>query len=164
MRIWDVNSELYGIDRSLKNTYILKFRDKRGKKLGVTTCRYTRDGKLVVGAGSNGDLQFFSLRTRYLRPDIRITSTHRPLQDITSICFFRNGKNFLTRAQDNQMKLWDLRNHKQPVNIWYNLPNHLPNTQVSLSPDENLILTACSDDKTPLSSRIFIADANDYDK
>ena len=34
----------------------------------------------------------------------------------------------------------------------------------SLSPDEKLILTACSNDKTPNSSRIFVVDANDHEK
>ena len=51
VRIWDTSSELYGLDRSLKNTYLIKFKDKRGRKLGVTTCRYSTDGKIVVGAG-----------------------------------------------------------------------------------------------------------------
>ena len=33
VRLWDLTTELYGIDRSLKNSYIIKCLDKRGKKV-----------------------------------------------------------------------------------------------------------------------------------
>ena len=56
VRIWDLSSELYGIDRSLKSNYLIKFKNKKGKKLKVTTCRYSADGRLVAGAAEDGSI------------------------------------------------------------------------------------------------------------
>jgi len=56
IRIWDTTSELYGLDRSLKNTYLIKFKDKRGRKIKVTTCRYSPDGNTIVGGADDGSL------------------------------------------------------------------------------------------------------------
>ena len=42
------------------------------------------------------------------------------------------------------MKLWDLRNTKDPVRVWNDLTNLNAQTGVCISPDETLILTGTS--------------------
>jgi hypothetical protein len=45
---------------------------------------------------------------------------------------------------DDTMKLWDIRNAKEPVNVWRDLTNLNAKTKVCISPDETLILTGTS--------------------
>lgn len=45
---------------------------------------------------------------------------------------------------DDTMKLWDMRNAKEPVNVWRDLTNLNAKTGVCISPDETLILTGTS--------------------
>ena len=49
-----------------------------------------------------------------------------------------------TRGLDDSMKLWDIRNTKFPIHDWKDLTNLSAKTNITLSPDEKLILTGTS--------------------
>mmetsp|Transcript_45496 Transcript_45496/g.33273 ORF Transcript_45496/g.33273 Transcript_45496/m.33273 type:complete len:110 (+) Transcript_45496:1104-1433(+) len=50
----------------------------------------------------------------------------------------------LSRATDDSMKLWDLRNSAKPVFIWSDLPNLSSRTNICFSPDESVAITGTS--------------------
>jgi len=59
--------------------------------------------------------------------------------------FFRDGKKFLSRAMDDTMKLWDIRQTRSgPVQEWDDLVNLSPKTGVAISPNEKVVLTGTS--------------------
>ena len=58
--------------------------------------------------------------------------------------FFKDEKRLVSRSMDDTMKLWDIRNAKEPVNVWRDLTNLNVKTGVCISPDETLILTGTS--------------------
>lgn len=58
--------------------------------------------------------------------------------------FFKDEKRLVSRSMDDTMKLWDIRNAKEPVNVWRDLTNLNAKTGVCISPDETLILTGTS--------------------
>jgi WD40 repeat protein len=37
--------------------------------------------------------------------------------------FFNDNTTLVSRAHDNTMKLWDIRNPKLPIKVWENLMN-----------------------------------------
>ena len=58
--------------------------------------------------------------------------------------FFKDEKRLVSRSMDDTMKLWDIRNAKEPVKVWRDLTNLNAKTGVCISPDESLILTGTS--------------------
>lgn len=58
--------------------------------------------------------------------------------------FFKDEKRLVSRSMDDTMKLWDIRNAKEPVNVWRDLTNLNSKTGICISPDETLILTGTS--------------------
>jgi WD40 repeat protein len=57
---------------------------------------------------------------------------------------FKDEKRIATRSMDDTLKLWDIRNTKHPSQVWKDLTNLSPKTNITLSPDEKLILTGTS--------------------
>ena len=52
LRLWDVNQT----DQQL---HVIKGRDRQGRKSAITTCTFTRDGKMIVGALADGSIQLW---------------------------------------------------------------------------------------------------------
>ena len=48
---------------------------------------------------------------------------------------------FITRATDDTLKLWDIRNSSKPVFVWEDLSSVSGSTSVALSPNEKVIVT-----------------------
>lgn len=127
VRIWDVEGKLHGLEQNLPHKQILKAKDARGLKVGISACAYTHKGELVLAGCLDGSIQVWDTRaSSFYRPQILIQKAHDPNQgDITCLKPLRtNGPNqFLTRSiqTENQvmesdqaasMKLWDLRMNK----------------------------------------------------
>lgn len=54
-----------------------------------------------------------------------------------------------SRGTDGTLKLWDLRNFRNPLKVFAGLPANYSNTNVALSPDERLVLTGTAADEGP---------------
>src|SRR5690349_14124764 len=63
---------------------------------------------------------------------------------MTSVCFSRSNTLLATRAMDDTLKLWDLRNLKKPLHTALNLTNFFEETDVCFSPNDRYILTGTS--------------------
>lgn len=136
LRIWDVNDF-----KSQKQ--VIKPKLARPGRVPVTTCVWERDGKIIAGGIGDGTIQIWNLKPGWgSRPDVLVEKAHS--DDITGLKFSSDGRHLLSRSFDGTLKVWDLRQMKQSLKMFEELPNHYAQTNVTFSPDEQLILTGTS--------------------
>ncbi|KDP26452.1 hypothetical protein JCGZ_17610 [Jatropha curcas] len=136
LRIWDVNDF-----KSQKQ--VIKPKLSRPGRIPVTTCAWDREGKCIAGGIGDGSIQIWNLKPGWgSRPDVHVEKAHS--DDITSLKFSSDGRILLSRSFDDSLKVWDLRQMKDPLQVFEDLPNHYAQTNVAFSPDEQLFLTGTS--------------------
>uniref|UniRef100_J3N380 Uncharacterized protein n=1 Tax=Oryza brachyantha TaxID=4533 RepID=J3N380_ORYBR len=139
IRLWDVSDF-----KSQKQ--VIKPKLARPMRIPVTTCAWDHEGKRIVGGIGDGSIQLWTVKTGWgSRPDIHVANTHT--EDITGVKFSTDGQTLLSRSMDSTLKIWDLRKMKTPLKVFEDLPNHYAETNVALSPDEQLIFTGTSIEK-----------------
>ncbi|KAL3531178.1 hypothetical protein ACH5RR_010500 [Cinchona calisaya] len=139
LRIWDVNDF-----KSQKQ--VIKPKLSRPGRVPVTTCGWDREGKCIVGGIGDGSIQIWNIKSGWgSRPDILIAGGHS--DEITGIKFSSDGRTLLSRSFEGSLKVWDLRQAKEPLRVFDDLPNHYAQTNVVFSPDEQLFLTGTSVEK-----------------
>ncbi|GAA0144889.1 hypothetical protein LIER_05213 [Lithospermum erythrorhizon] len=139
LRIWDINNF-----NSQKQ--VIKPKLSRPGRVPVTTCAWDREGKSIAGGIGDGSIQIWNLKPGWgSRPDILVPNAHS--DDITSLKFSSDGRILLSRSFDESLKVWDLRQMKESLQAFQDLPNHYAQTNVAFSPDEKLILTGTSVEK-----------------
>ena len=137
IRIWHLGGKLAFGD--LVCGQVLKARNARGMRVGVSSVAYSPTGSLIAATSEDGALQIWRIKdasASYGRPDFSIQGAHRtPLaaaggsfgaaarrqvgsdalgsraDQPTSVCFSPGGLAIATRggAADNTIKLWDVR-------------------------------------------------------
>ncbi|MCO5607996.1 hypothetical protein L7F22_062199 [Adiantum nelumboides] len=80
------------------------------------------------------------------RPDVYIEKAYADAE-VSGLKFASDGFTLISRSLDETLKVWDLRSTKAAVKVFSNLPNSYQQTNVALSPDEQLILTGTSVEK-----------------
>uniref|UniRef100_A0A803M949 Transducin/WD40 repeat-like superfamily protein n=1 Tax=Chenopodium quinoa TaxID=63459 RepID=A0A803M949_CHEQI len=148
LRVWDVNDF-----KSQKQ--VIKPKLARPGRVPVTTCAWERDGNSIAGGigdgsiqgrikgGYSGLFQIWNLKPGWgSRPDIRVENAHS--DDITGLRFSSDKRHLFSRSFDGTLKVWDLRQMKQSLKVFEELQNHYAQTNIALSPDEQLILTGTS--------------------
>ncbi|XP_062148051.1 uncharacterized protein LOC133856989 [Alnus glutinosa] len=136
LRIWDVNDF-----KSQKQ--VIKPKLARPGRVPVTTCTWDREGKCIAGGIADGSIQIWNLKPGWgSRPDIYVEKSHS--DDITCLKFSSDGRILLSRSSDDSLKVWDLRQMKEPLKVFADLPNHYAQTNIAFSPDEQLFLTGTS--------------------
>ncbi|XP_059433237.1 uncharacterized protein LOC132166438 [Corylus avellana] len=136
LRIWDVNDF-----KSQKQ--VIKPKLARPGRVPVTTCTWDREGKCIAGGIADGSIQIWNLKPGWgSRPDIYVEKSHS--EEITSLKFSSDGRILLSRSSDDSLKVWDLRQMKEPLKVFVDLPNHYAQTNIAFSPDEQLFLTGTS--------------------
>ncbi|CAL1357106.1 unnamed protein product [Linum trigynum] len=136
LRIWDINDF-----KSQKQ--VIKPKLARPGRTPVTTCTWDREGKCIAGGVGDGSIQVWTLKPGWgSRPDVHIEKAHS--DEITGIKFSSDGRILLSRSFDGSLKVWDLRKTKEALKAFEDLPNNYSQTNVALSPDEQLILTGTS--------------------
>eukprot|EP00927_Polykrikos_kofoidii_P036594 TRINITY_DN30890_c0_g1_i1.p1 TRINITY_DN30890_c0_g1~~TRINITY_DN30890_c0_g1_i1.p1 ORF type:complete len:841 (-),score=166.50 TRINITY_DN30890_c0_g1_i1:155-2575(-) len=159
MRLWDLHAKPVGMDQHLPSIHVLKTVDKRnvcvgggaGRGGGLHPCCVAfspHDAKQIVGGCSDGSVQLFFEKARYLRADRILRTAHSAA--VTSLAFVQEGaaSNLLvTRSLDNTMKIWDCRmmsDAKGPVKVFADLPADFEKTGVCTSSDGKYIVTGTS--------------------
>jgi hypothetical protein len=137
LRLWDVND-------MKKHFQIMKAKDKQGRKTAVTTCCFSRDGKLVAGAGLDGSIQIWNAKGPLVKPTYHQTSAHVQGSETSCLAFAYDNQTLVSRGGDDTVKLWDIRAIKKPVNVVGNLENVFPMTTCAFSPDDQIIATGTS--------------------
>ncbi|KAF5738996.1 WD repeat-containing protein 70 [Tripterygium wilfordii] len=136
LRIWDVNDF-----KSQKQ--VIKPKLARPRRVAVTTCTWDWEGKCIAGGIGDGSIQIWNLKPGWgSRPDIYVENAHS--DDISGLKFSSDGKILLSRSFDGSLKVWDLRQMKEPLKVFNDLPNNYAQTNIVFSPDEQLFLTGTS--------------------
>lgn len=97
----------------------------QGKKTIPTTCAYSKDGKLVAVACQDGSIQMWDYK-RYVNVAKLCRNAHMSGTDTSCLTFSYDGMSIATRGGDDTVKLWDLRNMKEPVAVAKDLFNKFP--------------------------------------
>jgi len=167
LRLWDMTADPVGMDQQLPSIHVLKTLDRRnvcvggasGKHGGLypTCCNFSpTDAKKIVGGCSDGSVQLFFDKPRYLKPDRILRTAHSA--PLTAVAFVPEGGEsnlMVTRAMDNTMKVWDCRmlsDAKGPVKVFEDLPCGHEKTGLCVSPDGKYIVTGTSFEKGALGS------------
>ncbi|MCO5595048.1 hypothetical protein L7F22_049085 [Adiantum nelumboides] len=141
LRIWDVND-------FKTQKQVIKPRLARPGRVAVTACAWGLDGKCMAGGLGNGSVQVWNAKAGWgSRPDVYIEKAHADGEDVSGLKFASDGFTLISRSLDETLKVWDLRSTKAAVKVFSNLPNSYQQTNVALSPDEQLILTGTSVEK-----------------
>ncbi|KAM7496156.1 hypothetical protein LguiA_020570 [Lonicera macranthoides] len=136
LRIWDVND-------FTSQKQVFKPKLAGPERVPVNTCTWDREGKRIAGGIGDGSIQIWNLKPGWgSRPDIHVTNGHS--DEITALKFSSDGRILLSRSFDDTLKVWDLRQIKDPLKVFEDLPNHYSQTNIAFSPDEQLILTGTS--------------------
>ncbi|KAM3376472.1 WD repeat-containing protein 70 [Capsicum galapagoense] len=139
LRLWDVNDF-----KSQKQ--VIKPKLARPGRVPVTTCAWDREGKKIAGGVGDGSIQIWNLKPGWgSRPDIYVANAHS--DDITGVKFSSDGRILLSRSFDGSLKVWDLRQMKEPLKVFDDLPNNYAQTNIAFSPDELLFITGTSVEK-----------------
>ncbi|KAI5060161.1 hypothetical protein GOP47_0024581 [Adiantum capillus-veneris] len=141
LRIWDVND-------FTTQKQVIKPKLPRPGRVAVTACAWGLDGKCMAGGLGNGSVQVWNVKAGWgSRPDVYIEKAHADGDDVSGVKFASDGFTLISRSLDETLKVWDLRSTKAAVKVFSNLPNSYQQTNVVLSPDEELILTGTSVEK-----------------
>ncbi|XP_062021560.1 uncharacterized protein LOC133738124 [Rosa rugosa] len=136
LRIWDVNN--FNTQKQ-----VIKPKLARPGRVPVTTCTWDHEGQRIAGGIGDGSIQVWNIKPGWgSRPDIHVQEAHS--DDITGLKFSRDGRILLSRSCDGTLKVWDLRQMKDPLKVFQDLPNNYAQTNVTFSPDEQLFLTGTS--------------------
>ncbi|KAL0912945.1 hypothetical protein M5K25_016369 [Dendrobium thyrsiflorum] len=139
LRVWDVN------DFKCQKQ-VIKPKLARPMRVPVTACAWDHEGKRIVGAVGDGSIQLWSMKSVWgSRPDIHVERAHT--DDVSGLKFSVDGLILLSRSMDSTLKVWDLRQMRNPIKIFDNIPNHYAQTNAAFSPDEQLIFTGTSVEK-----------------
>ncbi|KAG9101497.1 hypothetical protein FS749_006400 [Ceratobasidium sp. UAMH 11750] len=138
IRIWDVENK-----RKQKTVIVVKSKE-RGTRTKVTSCAYSRDGKMIAGACLDGALHIWNTSSNFVRPNLSIEGAHVKGTETGSIAFALDGHTVLTRGGDDTAKLWDTRSFKKPVATAVDVPTLYPGTSAIFSPDEKYVVTGAA--------------------
>jgi WD40 repeat protein len=155
VRIWDVNANKIGIEQQLPSLTVIKCRNKRGMKVGVWNTKCSPDGSKILVACEDGSYQIFTEKNRYSRPESLCRTPYT--KEITCLEFFDDSLRFVSRGQDNTLRMFDLRKFERPVYSWYELENNHEVTGACISPCQNYILTGTSNTKTRPGCLAFLS-------
>mmetsp|Transcript_5548 Transcript_5548/g.12093 ORF Transcript_5548/g.12093 Transcript_5548/m.12093 type:complete len:764 (-) Transcript_5548:226-2517(-) len=162
LRLWDINATPVGMLQQLPSVHVLKCLDKRNVCIGggagrsgglyPSCCAYSpSDAKLIVGGCSDGSVQVFFEKARYMKPDRILRSAHTGL--VTDVAFIQKGTQsqlLVTRSMDHTMKVWDTRmlsDAKGPVKTFDNLHCGSEKSGLATSPCGRWIVTGTSPEK-----------------
>uniref|UniRef100_K3WI14 FHA domain-containing protein n=1 Tax=Globisporangium ultimum (strain ATCC 200006 / CBS 805.95 / DAOM BR144) TaxID=431595 RepID=K3WI14_GLOUD len=120
VRIWHLGGKQ--TFKKLINTTVLKFKSKRGRRCGVTTCRFNLDGTLVAGGTMDGQIQCYDPRKAYAGASLTVREAHAEGGgdlSISCIRFSPDGRLFASRScADDTVKVWDMRKTNLPVKVF----------------------------------------------
>ncbi|NXN93475.1 WDR70 protein, partial [Rhinopomastus cyanomelas] len=147
VRTWDVNNEK-------KHKSVFKPRSVQGKRVVPTSCTYNRDGKLIAAGCQDGSIQIWD-RNMSVHTKFHCRQAHAPGTDISCLTFSYDGTVLASRGGDDTLKIWDIRQFKQPLNSVEGLPSFFPMTDCCFSPDDKILVTGTSVKKGGGSGKLF---------
>ncbi|XP_030387224.1 gastrulation defective protein 1 homolog isoform X2 [Scaptodrosophila lebanonensis] len=143
---------------------VVKTRARGGLKTSASACNYNRDATLIAAGCVDGSIQTWDTRKMFVSTTHCVRGAHQKGSDITSITFSYMGRQLATRSTDETMKLWDLRNFKQPLHTWYDLYSRYDTTDCCFSPDDSIIVTGESLHKTRKEANLYFYNTQTFEE
>uniref|UniRef100_A0A914BW91 Gastrulation defective protein 1 n=1 Tax=Acrobeloides nanus TaxID=290746 RepID=A0A914BW91_9BILA len=142
LRIWSLDD--YKEITKCINTQqkVIKTRNAGGKRAIPTACCYSNDGRLIGVGCDDGSIHIWKHGKIYVNTTYLNRTAHSG--PITCLAFSPDGEKILSRSLDDTMKLFELKNFKQPLQTATDLPNLFPQTDCGFSPHGEFIFTGTS--------------------
>ncbi|CAM4813513.1 unnamed protein product [Rotaria magnacalcarata] len=147
----DGTVRLWSLIRRTEHVSCIKTKSEQGKKTATTTCTYntyhthvTQNEYLITAGCDDGSIQIWDRRRPFVNVTFMSRRAHEPENSITSLCWSYDGRNLASRSTDHTLKLWDIRNFKQPLSEYRDLHNRFSMTNVAFSPDDRFLITGTS--------------------
>lgn len=153
VRLWDVSAKRIGVESLLPAKVVIRCKDQKGINAPVWKSRISSDGEKILASCEDGSYQILSKNNRYSRPEMVCNTPYK--SQITDLKWFRDSNRFLSRGQDNTMRLFDIRNFTRPLYSFYELENNHESTEVAISPDQKIVVTGTSNTKSRPSTLVF---------
>uniref|UniRef100_A0A914D5R8 Uncharacterized protein n=1 Tax=Acrobeloides nanus TaxID=290746 RepID=A0A914D5R8_9BILA len=121
---------------------VIKTRNAGGKRAIPTACCYSNDGRLIAVGCDDGSIHIWKHGKIYVNTTYLNRTAHSG--PITCLAFSPDGEKILSRSLDDTMKLFELKNFKQPLQTATDLPNLFPQTDCGFSPHGEFVFTGTS--------------------
>ncbi|EDW77124.1 uncharacterized protein Dwil_GK22197 [Drosophila willistoni] len=157
LRIWQ------GI-KSKEQFQVIKTRAQGGLRTNASACCFNRDATLIAAGCVDGSIQTWDTRKMFVNTTHCVRGAHQKGAEISSIVFSYMGQQLATRSNDETMKLWDLRQFKQPLHTWTNLFSRYDTTDCCFSPDDRLLVTGESLPKGQKEANLYFYSTKSYDE
>lgn len=157
LRIWQ------GL-KSKEQLQVIKTRAQGGLRTNAASCNFNRDATLIAAGCVDGSIQTWDTRKMFVNTTHCVRDAHQKGSEITSIVFSYMGQQLATRSNDETMKLWDLRQFKQPLHTWTNLFSRYDTTDCSFSPDDRLLVTGESLPKGQAEANLYFYSTKSYEE
>ncbi|CAI8054115.1 WD repeat-containing protein 70 [Geodia barretti] len=135
LRLWDVNEKE-------KQLNVIKGRDKKGRKSAISTCSFSKDGKMIAAGLVDGSIQLWKSSGPFTRSSLHQYTAHTPGTETSCITMSHDNQTLVSRGGglkitihhrklrlflflkgDDTLKVWDIRSFKRPVNVATGLQN-----------------------------------------
>ncbi|CAF2596205.1 unnamed protein product [Rotaria sp. Silwood2] len=147
----DGTVRLWSLIRRTEHVSCIKTKSEQGKKTSTTTCTYNtyhthvaQNEYLITAGCDDGSIQIWDRRRPFVNVTFISRRAHEPENAITSLCWSYDGRNLASRSTDHTLKLWDIRNFKQPLSEYNDLHNRFSMTNITFSPDDRFLITGTS--------------------
>ncbi|GAA5848088.1 hypothetical protein JCM3766R1_006402 [Sporobolomyces carnicolor] len=141
LRIWDKSTR-----RQSTSVIVVKSKE-RGGKTKVSSCCWSKDGKLIAAASEDGSIMVWKTSGNFTRPDYTNDKAHDKGTITSAIVFSKDGKYLATRGGDGTVKLWNPKSLKKPLSVLDSLPSLNSETSLAFSPDGKYLLTGTAGSK-----------------
>ncbi|EDW60960.1 gastrulation defective protein 1 homolog [Drosophila virilis] len=157
LRIWQ------GL-RAKEQLQVIKTRAQGGLRTNASACNYNRDATLIAAGCVDGSIQTWDTRKMFVNTTHCVRTAHQKGSEITSIVFSYMGQQLATRSNDETMKLWDLRNFKDPLHTWSNLYSRYDTTDCCFSPDDRMLVTGESLPKGQKEAHLYFYSTQSFEQ
>ncbi|KAJ2800404.1 hypothetical protein H4R20_004076 [Coemansia guatemalensis] len=145
LRIWDCERPQAQLQVIVAKT------QARGRRVAVTACTYSADGRTIASTQDDGGLSLWPSAGPFIRPTQHAANAHLPGTETSAVQFVPGNANHLvTRGGDDTVKLWDIRKLTAPLATKGSLPSAGPEANMAFDPEgRRLLVGAASAGSTP---------------
>ncbi|PIA16080.1 WD40 repeat-like protein [Coemansia reversa NRRL 1564] len=158
LRIWDCERPQTQLQVIVAKTQM------RGRRVAVTACAYSADGRTIASTQDDGGLSLWPSSGPFIRPTQHTNDAHLSGTETSAVQFIPGNSNHLvTRGGDSTVKLWDVRNLKTSLATKDSLPSAGPEANMAFDSDGRYLLVgAASAGSTPSqNASIAVLDSSD---
>jgi WD40 repeat protein len=164
VRVWKLTGKTHF--GKLVNHQVIKLQSiKPGKKkVPATCCAWNPSGSMIFGGDEEGSIHRYDVKARYTKANTQVAAH---AGEICTISFSKarsdGGNSFATRGMDDTMKLWDVRQLREPTKTLTNLPTYFPTANCAFSSDGTVVCTGTAVKKDEGTGLLVFYDVHSAD-